>query len=72
MKPLKTISVKFEQTISVELTEADIIALYSMLNRTPILKVTAIKYIRARFNLELKPAKEVVDYLCCKGQWLLD
>lgn len=73
----KTIEVEVRQTISIELTDADIIALKAMLYRTPeeneipILKVTAIKYIRARFDLALKPAKEAVDYLCCKGQWLL-
>lgn len=74
--PPKIIEVQVQQTVSVELTDADIIALRVMLYRMPgkdetsVLKVAAIKYIRARFDLPLKPAKEVVDYIYC-NQWLL-
>ena len=73
----KIIEVQVQQTVSIELTEADIVALKVMLyrmpgeNELPILKVSAIKYIKARFDLGLKPAKEVVDYIC-SNQWLLN
>lgn len=75
--PSKIIEVSVQQTVSIELTYADLVALRVMLFRwpgedeTPSLKVSAIKYIRARFDLGLKPAKEVVDYIC-SNQWLLN
>lgn len=58
------IEIQVQETISVELTEADKIALFVMLRKSnPRCKINAIQYIKARFNLPLKYAKDVADHI---------